>query len=178
MRSRRSLKKFQASVSGLSSIFDRTGFEDLRLSVESPLRSFFWHCAGVHQEAICRQSSIYAATEIFICEYAGESIVLTAFAVLREKYDSTPSPAAHHLSGPWFRAAQEDLAFGFAITGLAADMQPLRNFLHHQSLCNHVSSERTKRALWDLSRLPTRSHIQDSETYVWYKRMFLEPGSG
>jgi hypothetical protein len=165
-------------MSGLCSIFDSTGFEDLRLSVESPLRIFFWNCAGVHQDAIRRQSSIYAATETFICEHAGESLVLTAFALLREKYDWTPSPAAQRSSGPGFKAAQDDLIFGFAITGQASDMQPLRNFLHFQTVCNYISSERTKRALWDLSRLPIGSHVRDSETYVWYQRILVEPGPG
>jgi hypothetical protein len=104
--------------------------------------------------------------------------VLTAFAVLREQYDSTRSPAAQLPSSSGFRAAQEDLVFGFAITGRASDRQPLGNFLHHQLLSIQLGSKRTKRALWNLGRLQSGSHIQDSTTYVWYKRTLVEPGAG
>jgi hypothetical protein len=168
----------QMSLLGFCPVFNRADLEELHHSFETPLRTFFWHCADVHQAAICRRSSIYAATEIFICDHAGQSVVLTAFAMLQEKYDSTPSPASEHPFTPGFRAAQDDLVFGFAITGLASDTQSLCNFVHPQSLCNQVGPERTKRALWNLSRSTPDSHMQDSTTYVSCQRPLMEPGSG
>jgi hypothetical protein len=124
----------------------------------------------LHLNAVKHNSSLYAATERFICELAGQTIVLTAFAELRKEYDLAPSPVAHLPYASALTAAQHDLVFGFVFTDLAKGLSSLDEFLHNQSLVDIVGSERTKRALWDLSRLPPGSHLPDSTTYAWLQR--------
>ena len=140
---------------------------------ETSLRTFFWRSAGLHIDAVRRQSSLFAAAERFICDQAGNSHELTAFAVLRKEYDLGLSPVSQHPHASALRAAREDLVFGFVVTGTATDHTSLDNYLHNQRLADHLYSERVKRALWDLSRLPSGSHVPDSTTYAWLQRSLL-----
>ena len=145
----------------------------LSQSFETPLRTFFLRSARLHVDALRRQSSLFAAAERFICDHAGDSVELTAFAVLRKEYDLELSPASQHPYASALTVAREDLVFGFIVTGTATDHTSLDNYLHNQRLADYLDSERVKRALWDLSRLPSGSHVPDSATYAWLQRSLL-----
>ena len=146
---------------------------ELSYPFEAALRTFFLRSAALHIDAMRRQSSMFAAAERFICDCAGNSVELTAFAVLRKEYDLELSPASQHLYASALTVAREDLVFGFVVTGTATDHTSLDNYLHNQHLADYLDSERVKSALWDLSRLPSGSHVPDSATYAWLQRSLL-----
>lgn len=133
-------------------------------------RFFYFRAATVHLAALRRGSSVYVATETFIYEQAGEPVMATTFAVLREVYDLAVSPSCRSSSTTALEAARCDLEFDFVIAGVVADPTLLDDWLCEQLLIQHIRSERSKSAVWDLSRLPTGSHLSDSKTFRWLKR--------
>ena len=152
------------------SVFELGNSPQLHSPFDGLLRSFFGRSAKLHLDAVNRQSSLYSATERFIVEHAGRSTELMAFAVLRKEYDLAPSPAAQRPYASALTAAQDDLVFGFVFTDSATNFDSLDAFLRNQSVVDLLGSERTKRAIWDLSRLPPGSHLPDSDTYAWLQR--------
>jgi hypothetical protein len=113
---------------------------------------------------------MYVATETFICEIAGDHLLVTAFAVLRQELELAPSQSGHY---PALMAADCDLTFDFVVTGAATYPTALDDWLHGQSLIKHLSSERSKSAIWDMSRLPPGHHLPDSTTFRWLQRTLL-----
>jgi hypothetical protein len=113
---------------------------------------------------------MYVATETFICEIAGDHILVTAFAVLRRELELVPSHSVYY---PALMAAGCDLAFDYVVTGNATYPTPLDDWLHGQSLVRYLSSERAKSAIWDMSRLPPGHHLPDSTTFRWLQRTII-----
>ena len=154
----------------LFSVSGGIGPQEPRDSLEAPLQAFFSHSSTVHFDALLRHSSVFAATEQFICEHAGQIVVLTAFSVLRKEYDLAMSPAARLPATSAVQAAREDLVFDYMITANATGPTTVHGFLHHQYAVNLLGSERTKRAAWDLSRLLPASHSPGNATFAWLER--------
>ena len=132
--------------------------------------TFYGRAAETHFAALQRQSSIYVATETFICEVAGDHLLVTAFGVLRQELELTPSNAGHY---PALMALGCDLDFDYVVTGTASYPTSLEDWLHGQSLMKHLNSERAKSAIWDMSRLPPGPHRRDSMTFRWLQRTLL-----
>jgi hypothetical protein len=109
--------------------------------------------------------------EIFIYEHAGEDIALTAYAILREQYEVVDSEARLSLTALPLAAAQSDLVFDFVNTPAPAYPTAL-DWLQGQLVVKHLSSDRSKSALWHLSRLPPGSHLPNS-TFRWLQRTLL-----
>jgi hypothetical protein len=150
--------------------YDETILPGLPRYLERALLLFYWKAAAVHHAALQRQSSIYVATETFICEIAGEHLLITAFAVLREDLEVVQSQSSRY---PALMAAGCDLAFDYVNTGSAMYPIPLDDWLHGQTLVKHLGSERVKSAIWDMSRLPPGSHLRGSATFRWLQRSII-----
>jgi hypothetical protein len=135
--------------------------------LEAPLTTFYARAAAAHFSALQRNSSLYVATQAFICEFAGESHVISAVAIL---YELTPS---HSSRFGELAAASRDLAFDFAIVAITAYPTSLDSWLHEQHLVQYLSSDRTKFAIWNLGRLPPGNHCNDSPTFRWLQRFIL-----
>jgi hypothetical protein len=150
--------------------YDETILPDLLHYLEKALLLFYLKAAAVHHAALQCQSSIYVATETFICEIAGEHLLITAFAVLREDLELVQSQSSRY---PALMAASCDLAFDYGSTGSAMYPIPLNDWLHEQTLAKRLNSERAKSAIWDMSRLPPGSHIPNSETFRWLQRTII-----
>ena len=127
----------------------------------------------MHLAALRRGSSVYVATETFIYEQAGKTVMLMTFAILREVYDVAVSPCCHSTSMTALEAARYDLEFDFITADVAVDTKLLDDWLYEQLLIEYLDSERRKSAIWDLSRLPAGSHLSDSRTFRWLKRDLL-----
>jgi hypothetical protein len=149
---------------------DETMLPDLPRYLERALLMFYWKAAAVHYAALQRQSSVYVATETFICEIAGEHHLIMAFAVLREDLELVQSQSTCY---PELMAAGSDLAFDYVNTGSATYPIPLDDWLHEQKVVNHLNSERAKTAIWDMSRSPSGSHIPNSKTFRWLQRSII-----
>ena len=134
---------------------------------------FYVRAASVHLAALRRGSSVYVATETFIYEHAGKTVMFTTLAILREVYDVAVSPCYHSTSMTALEAAQYDLEFDFIVMDLVVDPSLLDDWLYEQLLIEYLDSERRKSAIWDLSRLPAGSHLSDSKTFRWLKRDLL-----
>jgi len=131
---------------------------------------FYQKAAAIHLAALRRQSSVYVATETFICEIAGDHLLVSAFAVLRQDLELVHSQSSRY---PALMAAGCDLVFDYVVTGTATYPTPLDDWLHGQSLVKHLNSERAKSAIWDMSRLPPGRHLPDSATFRWLQRTLL-----
>jgi hypothetical protein len=137
--------------------------------LEMALDTFYRRAAAVHFEALQRDSSIYVAAETFVCDYAGNSHVVAAFAILRENFELTPGHSSRYGE---LATAKNDLAFDFAVVGPAMPSAPLDSWLHEQSTATHFSSNRVQSVIWELSRLPPGPHLSDSASFRWLRRSF------
>jgi hypothetical protein len=149
---------------------DETILTNPQHSLEQGLIAFYSRAAAVHLAALQRQSSMYVATETFICDMAGEYITVTAFAVLRQELELISNNSGHY---PAIMAAKRDLEFDHVTTNTAMRPISLDDWLYGQSLVKHLNSERAKSAIWDMSRLPPGPHLPDSTTFRWLQRTLL-----
>jgi hypothetical protein len=131
------------------------------------LDTFFRRAAAVHFGALQRGSSIYVAAETFVYDFAGNNHVVSAFAILREDFELTPS---HSCRFGEFATAKNDLAFDFAVVGQAMPSAPLDSWLHEQSAITQFSSSRVQSVICELSRLPPGPHLPDSASFRWLRR--------
>ena len=133
------------------------------------LSHFHQRTTDAHLGALLEGSSVYVATETFICESAGETWKFTAYAVLREQYDGVPSPYAG-TSHP--QAMLNDLDCGLVGVPTTSYPDQLGDWLDGQSLVKHVKPSRAMSAIWDLSRLPVGPHHPSSATFRYLRRSF------
>ena len=119
------------------------------------LITFYRTAAAAHFTALQRDSSLYVATQAFVCEYTGEPHVISAVAILLEHFELASSDSGRHGE---LTAASLDLGFDFAIVDVAKHATSLESWLHEQRLVQYLSSERTKFAVWNLGRLPPGNH--------------------
>jgi hypothetical protein len=144
--------------------------------VELPhwLSQFCGRTAEVHSEALQRNSSVYVAMETFVYEQAGQTRKLTAFAVLREEYDTVLSPSTSFSWFSPFQAAQHDLVFDCVDLEVPTVDYPsqMDDWSDGQTLVKHITSTRAMSAIWDLTRLPTGSHHASSQAFRYLLRSF------
>jgi hypothetical protein len=105
--------------------------------------------------------------EAFVCENAGENIVVSALAFLREDLELKESQASRYGE---IAAAGKDLIFDFVVTRAGEDPVSMDSWLHGQALERYLSSGRTKTAVWDMSRLPSGPHLSSSASFRWLQR--------
>ncbi|KAJ7187486.1 hypothetical protein GGX14DRAFT_485479 [Mycena pura] len=137
--------------------------------LEQPLTAFYARAAAVHHAALQRQSSVYVATETFIREVGEDHRLVTTFATLRPDLGLAPSQSSRY---PALMAAGWDLVFDHVITA-ATYPTPLNDWLHGQTMMKHLTAERAKSSLWDMTRLPPGQHVPDSQTFRWLQRTLL-----
>ncbi|KAJ3513693.1 hypothetical protein NLJ89_g2809 [Agrocybe chaxingu] len=138
-----------------------------RCEVLSPLQEtftfFLHHLESRHQGlAIC-----YAATETFVIEYADELKVCACVAVLKEDYDLRPNYDDRVGN---FARCRKDFLFEFTLLTVTDTHTSPSDWIRVQGLANHFQKERIAYALWDLGRLPSASHIADSDSFRWIRQ--------